>query len=317
MNAVERRTLGRGLSALLGENIEEMTAPSGEKDVRTLPVEHLQPGKFQPRRRFDQDGLEDLVESVREKGILQPILVRQLEGKNYEIIAGERRWRAAQQAQLHEVPVIVKDFSDQEALEAALVENLQRQDLSPLEEAEGYRRLMEEFEHTQEALGQVVGKSRSHIANTLRLLNLTDSIKEMVDEGKLTAGHARALLAAKHPDELAKKVLSQGLNVRQTEKLVKLEGLNKEKKVKEALEKDTDTIALERDLSALLGLKVAIRFMGRGGEITFHYNSLEQLDEILKRLNHQQDDELTLDVSDTLMSETDLLGDALSGNHKE
>ncbi len=291
-----RRGLGRGLSALLGDHdagedtaavaVEEGAAGDGRGGVRMLPVERLRPGKFQPRRMFDDAAIHDLVESVREKGVLQPILVRPDPGNpsGFEIIAGERRWRAAQLAQQHEVPVLVKDFDDREAAEVALVENLQRQDLSPLEEAEGYRRLMDEFARTQEDLAKAVGKSRSHVANTMRLLGLPDGVKTMLDGGQITAGHARALLSAADPVKLAQQVVARGLNVRQTEKLVQSPA--KARKDRPAAHKDADTAALERDLAAVLGLKVSIKFSGQGGELVIHYGSLEQLDDILHRLSH-------------------------------
>ena len=238
---------------------------------------------------FTEDRIADLVESVREKGILQPLLVRPLPGQpdRYEIIAGERRWRAAQGAKLHEVPVIVRDLSDREALEVALVENLQRQDLSPLEEADGYRRLMDDFSHTQEELAKAVGKSRSHVANMIRLLALPDPVKTMLEKGELTAGHARALLTSADPLRLARDVVGRALNVRQTEKLVNDEG-----KAKPSLGgrpakpgKDADIAALERDLTNSLGCKVSIRSLGKGGELTVSYGSLEQLDDVLARLS--------------------------------
>ncbi len=306
-----RRGLGRGLSALLGDPAPVAPAvvagsgtgagtPVGEavsdpsRIVRLLAITTLQPGKFQPRRVFDAEAIADLVESVREKGILQPILVRPLPGfaEKYEIIAGERRWRAAQQAALHQVPVIVRSLNDQEALEVALIENLQRQDLSPLEEAEGYRRLMTEFSHTQEELAKSVGKSRSHVANTMRLLALPDAVKRLLDDGTLSAGHARALLTSADPAALAEQVVSRGLNVRQTEALAqKQPGKSKTPKAPrtgvdgEAGDKDTDVLALERDLSNLLGLTVSIRNEGGGGELSVHYATLEQLDDILHRLS--------------------------------
>jgi ParB family chromosome partitioning protein len=287
----KRRGLGRGLSALLGDPSTEEVTDDAPKTVRTMPVETLHPGRFQPRRHFDEERIADLVESVREKGVLQPLLVRRdpEDDSTFEIIAGERRWRAAQLAQLHEVPVIVKEFTDREALEVALVENLQRQDLSPLEEADGYRRLLDEFHHTQEDLAKAVGKSRSHVANTLRLLALPDPIKTMLDGGQLTAGHARALLTSADPVKLAQQVVAKGLNVRQTEKLVqqpdKKAGGNGAAKLRDTT-KDPDTAALERDLQQILGLKVNIRFHGKGGDLTITYGSLEQLDDILHRLSH-------------------------------
>lgn len=313
----KRRNLGRGLSSLLGE---DEPADLGELDKlrssKTVPVEFVRPGRFQPRHNFDDERFQELVESVRAKGILQPILVRRHpdDRNSYEIIAGERRWRAAQMAQLHDVPVIIREFSDKEALEVALVENLQRQDLSAIEEAEGYRRLMEEFQHTQEDLGKVVGKSRSHVANTLRLLTLPALVRTMVEEGTLSAGHARALLGSPNAEALAEKVAAKGLSVRQTEKLAQSEG-GKTARSSGAADKpgeerrDADTVALERDLSNLLGLKVNIKFFGSGGELTIHYNSLEQLDDVLHRLSNPRDDE-PLTVTHEFgqhISETDLL----------
>jgi ParB family chromosome partitioning protein len=292
-----RRGLGRGLSALLGEPpaASEITA-DGEpmagsplKGLRSLPIEKLRPGRFQPRRVFDQGAIDDLVESVKEKGILQPILVRPWpeDPDTFEIIAGERRWRAAQVALLHEVPAIVRNLSDREALEVALIENLQRQDLSPLEEAEGYRRLMDDFSHTQEELAKTVGKSRSHVANTMRLLALPAPVKKLLDEGALTAGHARALLTSPNPFALAEQVIAKGLNVRQTEKLAS-QGPEKAKARKEsgAPAKDADLLSLERDLSNLLGLKVMITLQGKGGDISVQYSTLEQLDDVLHRLSN-------------------------------
>jgi ParB family chromosome partitioning protein len=209
------------------------------------------------------------------------------DASSYEIVAGERRWRAAQLAQIHEVPVIIKDLTDSGALEVALIENVQRQDLNPLEEGAGYGRLIEEFGYTQEALGKIVGKSRSHVANTLRLLNLPALVRKLVEDGTLSAGHARALLNAEDPEGLARKVVSKGLNVRQTEKLVQRRR-EPEEAAPPAASKDADTIALERDLSNLLGLKVSVKFKSGGGELTIHYTSLDQLDEVLRRLSHSQ-----------------------------
>lgn len=288
----KRGNLGRGLSALLGDEAPDHansrhTEPGQPRDTKTVPVEFLHPGRYQPRHHVDDAQIKDLSESIREKGILQPILVRRHpdEANVFEIIAGERRWRAAQLAQLHEVPIIIHDLSDREALEVALVENLQRQDLSPLEEAEGYSRLMEEFTHTQVDLAKAVGKSRSHVANTMRLLGLPDAVKTMLDDRSLSAGHARALLNAKNTVTLARRVVRRGLSVRQTEKLVQDQGKRPARRAKKH-GKDTDTLALERDLSSLLGLKVEIKFQGTGGTLVFHYASLEQLDDILHRLSH-------------------------------
>lgn len=308
----KKKGLGRGLSALLGDQAASAIAavssaaaagPEGAaaiKGLRSMPVGQLQPGKYQPRRSFDEDRIADLVESVREKGILQPLLVRPLPGHpgKFEIIAGERRWRAAQGAKLHEVPVIVRDLSDREALEVALVENLQRQDLSPLEEADGYRRLMEDFSHTQEELAKAVGKSRSHVANMIRLLALPEPVRIMLEKGELTAGHARALLTAADPQRLARDVVARALNVRQTEKLVNDEGKAKPSlggRPANTAGKDADIVALERDLATTLGCRVTVRPLGKGGELTIAYGSLEQLDDVLSRLSRtpvRQDDDL-------------------------
>ncbi|MCC6467600.1 MAG: ParB/RepB/Spo0J family partition protein [Alphaproteobacteria bacterium] len=286
-----RHGLGRGLVALLGEDENKA---GGERTVATrgLPIEQLKPGKFQPRHRFDDEAFKSLVESVREKGILQPILVRR-DADNphlYEIVAGERRWRAAQQAQLHEVPVVIRELADRDALELALVENIQRQDLTAIEEAEGYRRLMEEFGHTQEGLGHAVGKSRSHIANMLRLLALPQPVKDMVQDGSLSAGHARALIGATHAEMLAQDVVRKGLNVRQTEKLVRVAKPPTMREIARSnaeLAKDVDTLAIERELSNLLGLKVIINFRKQGGEVVIHYQTLDQLDDVLRRISGQ------------------------------
>jgi len=292
-----KRGLGRGLSALLGDPVssavkEEGAVPAAVAagGLKTLPVEHLRPGKYQPRHHFDQAAIDDLAQSIREKGIIQPLVVRQIAENSYEIIAGERRWRAAQAAMLHEVPVVLRELSDTEALELALIENLQRQDLTPLEEAEGFRRLMDEFQHTQDALAKVIGKSRSHVANMIRLLGLPDPVKRMMDDGSLSAGHARALLTAEDPVGLAKQVVERGLNVRQTEKLAQEAAgsagrASPTPKVSAGGEKDTDLIALERSLSNLVGLQVTITTLPRGGELSIHYNTLDQLDDVIARLS--------------------------------
>ncbi|MFQ5844493.1 MAG: ParB/RepB/Spo0J family partition protein [Planctomycetota bacterium] len=279
-----RRQLGRGLSALFGAEEADYAELERERAGATVAVEFLRPGRFQPRHRFDEEEIKGLVDSVRENGILQPILVRRAadSAERYEIIAGERRWRAAQLAKLHEVPVIVKDLSDGDALEIALVENLQRQDLTPLEEAEGYQRLMAEFSHTQESLGRGLGKSRSHIANTIRLLGLPDSVKAMIEDGRLSAGHARALLGAQDPEALARRVVARGLIVRQAEALVQAE----KAPPRRAAAKDADTAALERQLAERLGLTVAINHRGAGGTLTIRYRTLEQLDDVVHRLSH-------------------------------
>jgi ParB family transcriptional regulator, chromosome partitioning protein len=292
MSAAEdqRTNLGRGLSSLLGEDSEDYAELDKVRTSKKVPVEFLIPGKFQPRKTMDADQIEDLAKSIQQKGVLQPLLVRRHPDQTnaYEIIAGERRWRASQKAGLHEVPVIIKELSDQESLEIALVENLQRQDLSALEEAEGFERLMQEFSHTQEGLAEVVGKSRSHVANMMRLLGLPDPVKDMLRSAELTPGHARALLNADDPVSLAQQVARQGLNVRQTEKLAASKGvISRPKQPPKA--KDADTLALERDIANLLGLKVDIKDKDGKGVLSIHYLSLEQLDDILNRLTHGVD----------------------------
>jgi ParB family transcriptional regulator, chromosome partitioning protein len=278
--------LGRGLSALLGEAPAPMPA-AGATDaaVRALPIEMLEPGPFQPRGPMEQTPLQELADSIREHGVLQPILVRPKPGGDgrYEIIGGERRWRAAQLVPLHEVPVVVRDFGDREAMAAALVENLQRQDLNALEEAEGYRRLIEEFDLTQDALGQAVGKSRSHVANTMRLLALPDRVRELLRDGALSAGHARALLASPSPEALAMQVVDRGLNVRQTEALAAAKPRDPGAD-RPAAHADPEITALERRLSGRLGLKIAIRQAGRGGQVTIQYRDLDQLDGVIRLL---------------------------------
>ena len=287
-----RKNLGRGLSALFGEDAEDYAALDRVRASKDVPIEHLHPNPKQPRRVFQDAALRELSESIEANGLLQPIVVRRHPERpaEFEIVAGERRWRAAQLARLHSVPVAIRDLTDSQVLELALVENLQRQDLTPLEEAEAYGRLMKEFEHTQDALGRAVGKSRSHVANTLRLLALPDGIKDLVNDGTLSAGHARALLAAEAPETLVEEVLKRQLNVRQTEQLARngkaADGAGKAKTRKPATAfKDADTLALERDLSNLLGLRVNIEIAGQGGSLTVHYGTLEQLDDLLRRLN--------------------------------
>jgi ParB family transcriptional regulator, chromosome partitioning protein len=285
-----RRGLGRGLSALLGEEGGEEAVSETPKSPRSIPIELLHPGRYQPRRTFDPEAQQALVESIRVQGILQPLLVRrhpEQEG-HYEIVAGERRWRAAQAAQLHEVPVVLRELADREALEIALVENVQRQDLNPLEEAEGYRRLLDEFHHTQEDLARAVGKSRSHIANLLRLLALPDAVREMIRDGQLTAGHARALIGLENAVELAQQIAKSGMSVRQVERLAQAQHREKERpeKVASLAPRDADITVLERELTQLLGLKVQIVFNGQGGVLSVHYRTLEQLDDVLRRLNN-------------------------------
>lgn len=283
--------LGRGLSALMGEDENTSVVGTPADQILHLDVESLEAGAFQPRRTFEEDALIELVSSIREKGVLQPLLVRKHPQKDgmYEIVAGERRYRAAKIAGLKEVPVIVKEFDDRTTLEVALIENLQRENLNPLEEAEGYKRLLDEFQYTQEELSKVVGKSRSFVANQMRLLDLPDTLKKMVEARQLTAGHARALLNAKNPEALAHQVITKGLNVRQTEKLAMTEGEKQARKPAQQKEtpvykKDNDIMVLENELSSMLKTEVSIKWTGKGGEVVIAYDGLDKLDLILQRL---------------------------------
>jgi ParB family chromosome partitioning protein len=280
--------LGRGLSALLGEGDPDFAPPEGIRGgSKTVPIEFLRPSPFQPRRHFDETELENLADSIREKGILQPIIVRadSTRPNGYEIVAGERRWRAAQRAQLHEVPVLVKELDDGEVLEIALIENIQRADLNVVEEAQGYVQLMERFGHTQDALGRLIGKSRTHVSNTIRLLNLPESVKLMLVDGRLSAGHARTLVATDDPEALADKILALQLSVREAEDLTRGRGKAGAKKPSEKAPKDADTRSLEEGVSESLGMRVSVLDRGaKGGEVRISYMSLEQLDEICRRL---------------------------------
>lgn len=287
--------LGRGLAALFEDvSATAPVAPSGEpaaRGTRQLPVERLRPGRFQPRRLFDEAALNDLSESIRTSGVIQPLLVRPDADRpdHYEIIAGERRWRASQKAQLHEVPVTIRNLTDAEALAIGLVENLQREDLNPIEEADGYRRLTEEFRYTQEDLAKVVGKSRSHVANTLRLLGLPGDVRTMLESGDISAGHARAILTAPEPAKLARIVMKRGLNVRQTEKLAAGKPVAAKAERKPAavmLDKDADTMILEKDIEAITGMKTEIGFDAKtgGGRIVLEFTALEQFDALLSLL---------------------------------
>ena len=280
-----RRGLGRGLGQLFGDDAQDYAELDKHRQAKSVPIDQIYPGRFQPRKHFDEEALAPLVESIKAQGILQPILVRRHpESANaYEIIAGERRWRAAQLAQLHEVPILIKDLPDRDALEVALVENIQRQDLNAVEEAEGYRRLVDEFGHTQEDLAKVVGKSRSHVANLLRLLTLPEPVRKLVETGQLTAGHARALVGNPDAEVLAKRIVDKGLTVRQTEKLVTPEKASGPT-AKIAAPTDPNTAALERDLETLLGLRVKVAYDGKTGSLTIYYGTLDQLDGLLSRI---------------------------------
>jgi ParB family chromosome partitioning protein len=298
----QRGNLGRGLAALFGEDEEGVVELDQRRSTKDVPIEKIHPNANQPRRHFNEDALEELSESIRSNGVLQPILVRNHGERpgEYEIVAGERRWRAAQRAQLHQVPVVIREIDDGQALELALVENLQREDLMALEEADAYHHLMETFGYTQEALAKDLGKSRSHIANTLRLRALPDAVKALLEEGELRAGHARALLSADEPETLARQIVRKRLSVRQVERIIQQQKLRQGAKArapkampKPGVEKDPDTTALERDLSDMLGLKVTIDFQDEGGALTIRYKTLEQLDDVLRRLNQTPDPALT------------------------
>lgn len=278
--------LGRGLAALLGDAPRPVASPVADLQVASIPIEHLEPSPFQPRGDFDPASMAELTDSIRVRGILQPLLARPHPdlADRYQIIAGERRWRAAQQAGLHVIPTLVRTLTDAEAMAAALVENLQRQDLNAIEEAEGYQRLVEEFGLTQEKLAEAVGKSRSHVANTLRLRQLPKFVLEEVRKGTLSAGHARALLSHPDPSKAAMSVISRGLNVRQTEALVPGRTAKSAPKGEVRAAKDPETVSLERDLSERLGLKIDIAFDGKGGTVRITYRTLDQLDSIVTLL---------------------------------
>ena len=278
--------LGRGLAALIGDMASVEGARVTESGgVKRLPVEFIIANRANPRRTFDSEQLEELTNSIREKGVMQPLLVRPSEDPNiFELIAGERRWRAAQKAGLHDVPVIVREVGDKEALELAIIENVQRADLNPLEEAMGYGQLIEQFEYTQQDLAQVIGKSRSHVANTLRLLRLPEDVRGMVASGTLTAGHARTLITAEDPATLARQIVAGGLSVREAEALSQQRDVAGKKKASEPQVRDADTVALERRLSDALGLSVSLSHSERGGRLEIRYRTLEQLDGICVKL---------------------------------
>jgi len=284
-SSISKKGLGRGLSSLMGDTKTTLTKSDAGFQETKIPLASLKPSPSQPRRLFDKNSINELAESIKSKGLVQPILVRPSpKHKNtYEIIAGERRWRAAQIAQLHEVPAVVRNLDDVESLEIAIIENVQRSDLSPIEEAAGYKRLIENHGHTQEILAEIVGKSRSHIANIIRLLGLPQSIQDMISEGKISSGHARAIMNSAFPEKLAAKIVQENLSVRDAENLVKL----KKNGVKKVKLKDPDTIDLENNLTAKLGLNVHIDHKGyKGGSIKIEYKSLEQLEMVTGKLKN-------------------------------
>ncbi|WP_112310324.1 ParB/RepB/Spo0J family partition protein [Pseudogemmobacter bohemicus] len=286
---MERKGLGRGLSALMSDvNLRPESEGPRRADTK-LPVVKLQPNPDQPRKDFDQAALEALADSLRQKGVIQPLVVRP-RGDIYEIVAGERRWRAAQIAQLHEVPVVIRELDDTEVLEIAIIENIQREDLNAIEEALGLRQLIDRFGHTQEKVAEALSKSRSHVANLLRLLNLPDDVQKMVREGAISAGHARALINAPEPLRLAQTVVARGLSVRETEKLVRdaqepAKAAALERNSPRESSKDADTRALEGDLSAQLGMSVRIEHKGQGGNLVISYRDLEELDLLCQLLS--------------------------------
>ncbi len=288
-----RRRLGRGLAALIGE-MDKSEAPAGPQRAAAdgkVPVEFVSPNPRNPRRHFGEADLTDLAQSIREHGVVQPVVVRPAPGRpdRYEIIAGERRWRAAQRAGLAEIPVLVRDVDDRTALELAIIENVQRADLNPVEEAQGYQQLIDEHGYSQADLGQVIGKSRSHVANTLRLLRLPEVIRDMLVDGALSAGHARTLVTAQDPAGLAKRIVEDGLSVRQAEALAQMPAAaQREHRPPAAAQKDADMLALEKLLSDTIGMKVSISHKDRGGELRVAYRTLEQLDDLCRRLKQER-----------------------------
>jgi ParB family transcriptional regulator, chromosome partitioning protein len=293
----EKKTsgLGRGLAALLDEAARPAAARDdgssrAEQGVRDIEVARIQPSPAQPRTHFDQDAIEELAASIRERGVLQPVLVRP-KGQNYELVAGERRWRAAQRAGLHNIPAIVRDIDDSAAAEIALIENIQREDLNAIEEAEGYKKLIERHGHTQDGVAKLVHKSRSHVANLLRLLELPDSVKDLLLRGDISMGHGRAVLTAPDPEQLAREIVEKGYSVRQAEALAKqrkpgiAEAISRAPARRDKQAADADIAALERQLGDILGLKVKVATDGSRGTVTLHYSSLDQLDMLCQRLS--------------------------------
>lgn len=285
-----QRGLGKGLAVLLGEASDQQPLNNmTETNQKLVQIEQIGTSKIQPRKIFNDNEIDSLASSVKIQGILQPILIRPVKPEEssykYEIVAGERRWRAAQKAGLHEVPVIIRELDDETSLGIALVENLQRQNLEPLEEADGFFRLANEFNQSHDQIGSTIGKSRSYVSNTMRLLGLSKNIKLLLNEKKISAGHARALLGAKDPDQIAAMIISRGLSVRQTEKLIR-KSLNHDNGTNPIVNSgiDPNTRSLERELSSHIGLNVIIKQIGDGGSLTVRYNSLEQLEDLLRRL---------------------------------
>jgi ParB family transcriptional regulator, chromosome partitioning protein len=285
MNALPKRRLGRGLAALIGDDVP-VQAPIVTNEplgLKSLPIDLLKANPKNPRRSFNEDEIESLANSLKVKGLLQPIMVRPIAGGEYEIVAGERRWRAAQRAGLHMVPAIVRELDDRATLEIAIIENVQRSDLNPLEEARAYKMLQDQYSYTQQQLAEVIGKSRSHIANTMRLTTLPELVLAQIESGKLSAGHARTLVATENPEDVAEKIIKLGLSVRQAEDLTRKKPAPETKSAKP--EKDADTRQLEKTLGAALGLTVSINHKAPGGQLVISYKSLEQLDLVAHRLS--------------------------------
>jgi len=280
-----RSRLGRGLAALMGDVGEETRAPERARAQRRVPIEFLKPNPRNPRRSFSEAELDGLAASIKERGIIQPVVVRALEASSdhYEIIAGERRWRAAQRAGLHEIPIVPLEATDSQALELAIIENVQRSDLNPLEEGAGYQMLASEYEHSHDQIAKLVGKSRAHVTNTMRLLKLPEPVKAYIREGKISAGAARSLIGSPDPERIAREIVQRGLNVRQAEALAK-DRTPARPGTKTAQQKHADTLALERRLSDQLGLKVKLTQRGAGGVLTIEFRDLDQLDDLLRRL---------------------------------
>ncbi len=287
MTQAQKRRLGRGLAALIGDDTSEEAIVQDIRSLRHVPVELLHPNPHNPRKHFNEEDLESLAKSLKDKGLLQPLVVRPRADGSFEIVAGERRWRASQRAGIHELPVLIRELNDRETLEIALIENIQRSDLNALEEARAYRQLLEQYNYTQQQLADSIGKSRSHIANTMRLLSLPEAIQQQIENGKLTAGHARSLVATEYPAEMADQIIKMGLTVREAEELARKNAAAPTGPAS-AVEKDADTRALEKMLTETLGLHTSIKHKGAaGGSVQIKYKTLDQLDDVIRKLTVQ------------------------------
>jgi ParB family chromosome partitioning protein len=287
MTQAQKRRLGRGLAALIGDDTSEEAIVQDIRSLRHVPVELLHPNPHNPRKHFNEEDLESLAKSLKDKGLLQPLVVRPRADGSFEIVAGERRWRASQRVGIHELPVLIRELNDRETLEIALIENIQRSDLNALEEARAYRQLLEQYNYTQQQLADSIGKSRSHIANTMRLLSLPEAIQQQIENGKLTAGHARSLVATEYPAEMADQIIKMGLTVREAEELARKNAAAPTGPAS-AVEKDADTRALEKTLTETLGLHTSIKHKGAaGGSVQIKYKTLDQLDDVIRKLTVQ------------------------------